>query len=188
MSREHMNNVILAGPLSKFKVYQGDSYGNTKVGFLVGARDDNLPVRVSAKFKHDWMTKQGQEGRSVLITKGYMNGWEKDGKFNFNVGARASGIYFMNNMIDSFCEATVEGMIVAVSGQWVTLHSTYIIPNPKSGPPNRERIVVARFPVDQDPRAVGNLALIVGQPNPKLNDKWYMHLDVSRGWILWGKK
>lgn len=186
MAREHLNNVVLAGPLSRFQVYQQSTYG-TKVGFLVG-QADGPSLKVSSRLKHDWMIKQGQTAQSVMVMKGYMNGWVKDGKYNFNLGARAGGIYFVDGMIDSHCHAEVEGIIQQVSGQWVTLESNYTIPNPKQGPPVRSRLVVCRFNTDQDPRAVGSLAFVIGRLNPKLNDQWYLHLDVTRGWILWGKK
>jgi len=187
MAREHVNNVVLAGPLSKFQVYQQDNWGNTKIGFMVG-QSDGPALRVSSKTKHDWMLQQGQNAQSVVVLKGFMNGWQKDGQYKFNLGARGAGLYFIDGMVDSHALVTVEGTIVQVSGQWVTIHSTYIIPNAKQGPPNRERIVVCRFNLDQDPRAVGSLAFVIGRPNPKLNDQWYLHVEVDRGWIMWGKK
>jgi hypothetical protein len=188
MSREHMNNVILAGPMSKFQVYGKDNFGGTGVSFLVG-QPDGPALRVSGKIKLDWMLQQGQNSQSVMVMKGYMNGWEKEGKLTFNLGARAGGLYFLNHMVESCCQAEVEGVVVQVSGQWVTVHSSYTVPGQGGGQgQSRHRVVVCRFPVDQDPRAVGNLALALGRPNPKLGDQWYLHLEVQRGWILWGKK
>lgn len=188
MAREHINNVILAGPMSGFQVYEKDNFGNTKVAFRVG-QTDGVPLRVSAKVKADWMLQQGQNSQSVMVMKGYMNGWEKEGKYNFNMGARTSGLYFLNHMIDSYCQAEVEGVVAQVWKQFVTINSSYTIPGQVgSQGQSRYRIVVCKFPTDQDPRAVGSLALVIGKPNPKLNDQWYLHLDVQRGWILWGKK
>jgi hypothetical protein len=47
---------------------------------------------------------------------------------------------------------------------------------------------VARFAQAQDPEAVGSLAYVIGRPQPKYNDDWYLHLEVAKGWIMKGKK
>lgn len=186
MAREHVNNVVAAGPMTKFQVFQTDKYG-TKVQFLVAGSD--VPIRVSAKIKYDWMIKQAQEAKSVVFTNGFMNGWEKEGKYNFNLGARSGGLYFLGGMITPYIGAHIEGTVMNVSGPWVTVHSNYTVPN-QSGQQaqSRYRIVVIRFPYDQDPKALGNLIYAMGVPNPKLNDKWYLHLEAVKGWVLWGKK
>lgn len=188
MSREHQNEVVLAGPMSSLNVKEGkDNYGNTGISFLVNAGGP-LALRVSSKVKYDWMIEQARKAKSVVITNGFMNGWVQDGQLKTNLGARASGMYFVEQMVDPHAGALVEGVVTNVSGEWVTMQSSYSVPNDKKGDKDRTRIIVARFPYSVDPRAGGNLAFVLGVPVPKWNDQWYLHLEVRKGWILWGKK
>jgi len=194
MPRKHTNMVILAGPLSNYKIYNADAYGNTKVGFRVSLGPDEqgnprIPILVSSKLKFDWMIEQGQKAKSVMINKGFMNGWVKDdGELGTNVGVSGSGLYFLNDQIDTHSAAVVEGVITNVSGEWVTIKSSYVVPNAKDKNKDYHRIVVARFQQPQDPGAVGALAYVIGRPNPKYNDQWYLHMEVVKGWIMKGKK
>jgi hypothetical protein len=196
MAREMQNMVMLAGPMSSLNVKDGkDRYGGMGISFLVNAGGP-VAMKVSSKVKFDWMIDQARRAKSVVITNGFMNGWmaqprEGDAsnqpKLMTNLGARASGMFFLDSMVDPHAGAMVEGTITTVQGEWVTLVSSYTVPKDEQ---NREhtRIVITRWPYTVDQRAVGNLGFVIGIPTPKWNDQWYLHLEVRKGWILWGKK
>ena len=118
-----------------------------------------------------------------------MNGWETGDKLTLSMGARPTGLYFLDDVVDIYAKATVEGMIKQVSGEWVTLLSSYSIPSGGQGKPSyRDRIVVVRCARPVSDKAVGSLGLAVGTPQPKYNDQWYLHLEAENFWVLWGKK
>lgn len=180
---------MLAGPISNLKIYNRDQWGNTGMNFLVTVGEGITPVRVSAKTKYDWMLEQAQKAKSVVVTKGYMNGWmtrDNPSVQKMNVGARSSGLFFYDWMLHPHAEARVEGIIQAVYGNWATLLSSYTAPSDKDKA--RHRIVMAKFAAPVPAEAVGNLAVVLGKPTPKFNDQWYLHLPVEVGWILYGKK
>lgn len=188
MAREHLNNVVLIGPISMFKVYGTDSWGNTKTGFLVGV-EGGTALRVSAKMKGDWVAGAGQNAKAVAVTKAYMNGWRKteDNSLQLNMGARASGVFFSDQILNPFCFAEVEGVVESVTsdGVWAVLKSSYSAPNSRDA---RHRIVIVKSlqPIPQE--AVGNLMIATGMPVPKYGEDWYLHLEAQQTWILYGKK
>jgi len=185
MPKEQLNNVVLAGSISKFKIGKAMDFG-TNLSFLVGGVSD-VPIRVSMLSKFQRQIEAGQSAKSVVIANGFMDCWTgQDGKENFQVSARPAGVFFLESMINPYGVVHVEGEITAINGQWVLLTSSYKIPG-KDGGEAREKSrkinVATQSPLDQ--ALVGCNVMVVGRLVPKVNDAWFLHIVASNLYVLY---
>lgn len=186
MPKEQLNSVIMAGPISKFKIGKAMDFG-TNLSFLVGGVSD-VPIRVSMLSKFQRQIEAGQSAKSVVITNGFMDCWtsKPDGKDNFQVSARPAGVFFLESMVEPYCSVQVEGEIVAANGQWGLLHSSYKVPGKEGAEAHeKSRKVNVALSLPMDPSMVGCNVLVTGRLVPKVNDTWFLHVFAEHLYVLY---
>ena len=188
---EHLNTVVLAGPISMVKEGR-EFFGKTSFSFLVGIDGDR--IRVQSRVKNKAVIQVAQHAKSVVVTGGYMSSYRQDKQKNvihdrFGVDARADGMRFIDEMIKPWAEAQVEGQVTAMAGNWGTIAIGYrsMVKETKEKIQGwRYAQVLFKGPLPA--AAQGTPILAVGRPTPKYEGEWLLHIVPDYAALMYGRK
>jgi hypothetical protein len=187
MAKGQLNNIMMAGPISRAELKAPYSWG-TPFSFLV-ARQQGASIKVSGATSNQRLLAQIQSARSVILTGAYFDSWEPKGEKNggSKIGVRDSGMFLTEDMINSYCAAHVEGKILNLNQAWAVIASEYSSYIKKEDRTEiRQRIINVLCPQGLPADSIGKKLCAVGQPQPKFGDAWYLHLEAEHTWLLNG--